>query len=125
MTTGKIQDAEIVADARIGELIRLQTLLEGPGLSLDESRTYVAEQLEVLYPLEFHVYRRRWEQLATGAVARCSNWPRLNCLKWRHAVSALAEEIRLAEILDEGESRRASKWRSLLMTGPEWEGDGE
>jgi hypothetical protein len=125
MTSGKSQDAELVGDARIGELMRLQALLEGPSLSLDEIRTYVAERLEVLFPLEFHVYRRRWEQLAAGAVAGCSNWPRLNYLEWRHAVDGLAEELQLSEMLGEGESRKAGEWRSLLMTGPEWESDGE
>ena len=68
------------ADALIGELLRLQVLLEGPGLSLDQIRTYVAERLELLYPLDYHVYRRRWEQLATGAVTGDANWLRLKYL---------------------------------------------
>lgn len=36
-------------------------------------------------------------------------------------MEALAEEMRLAEILREGESPKAAEWRSLLMAGPEWD----
>ena len=79
-----------------------------------------AERLEALYPLDYHIYRTRWEQLASGAVPGDASWPRLNYLEWRQAVDALAEEARLAEILGEGLSRKAQNWRSLLMAGPEW-----
>lgn len=115
------EDTQSLADARIGELLRLQVLLEGPSLSHDEIRTYVAERLEALYPLDYHVYRKRWEQLASGAVGGDANWPRLNYLEWRQAMDALAEEMQLAEMLGEEESSKAAEWRSLLMAGPEWE----
>ena len=49
----------IQAAARIGELTRLALWLEQPGLTLDDVRRYVAERLERLYPLDFHVYRQR------------------------------------------------------------------
>ena len=115
------EDPQSFTDARIGELLRLQVLLEGPSLSHDEIRTYVADRLEALYPLDYHIYRKRWEQLASGAVPGDANWPRLNYLEWRQAVDALAEEVRLAEMLGEGESRKAKEWRSLLMAGSEWD----
>lgn len=116
-----LEDRQTLADARIGELLRLQVLLEGPSLSLDEIRAYVVEHLETLFPLDYHVYRKRWEQLASGAVGGDANWRRLNYLEWRQAVNALAEELRLAEMLGEGETRKAKEWRSLLMAGPEWD----
>jgi hypothetical protein len=62
--------------ARIGELLRLQVLLDGPCLAHDEIRAYVADRLEALYPLDYHAYRRRWAQLASGKVAGGANWPR-------------------------------------------------
>lgn len=108
-------------DARIGELLRLQLLLDGPSLSLDKIRTYVGERLQVLYPLDYHVYRRRWEQLASGVRRDDANWPKLNYLEWRQAVDALVEGVRLAEIMAEAESLKVREWRSMLMVGPEWE----
>lgn len=115
-----LEYAQAFSDARIGELLRLQVLLDGPSLSHDEIRAYVAERLETLYPLDYHVYRRRWEQLASGAVPGDASWPRLNYLEWRQAMDALGEEMRLAEMLGAGESAKAAEWRSLLMAGPEW-----
>jgi hypothetical protein len=108
-------------DARIGELLRLQVLLDGPDLSLNDLRAYLVERLEALYPLDYHVYRRRFEQLAAGEVPGDAHWPRLNYLEWRRAMDALAEEVRLAEMMGEEESRKAREWRALLMAGPECE----
>jgi hypothetical protein len=108
------------ADARIGELLRLQVLLDGPEISLADLRAYLITRLEALYPLDYHIYRQRFEQLAAGEKTGDANWPRLNYLEWRQAVEALAEEVRLAEMLGEGESRKAQKWRSLLLVGLEW-----
>lgn len=116
------EDRQSLIDARIGELLRLQVLLDGPRFAVGEIRDYIAERLEAIYPLDYHVYRRRWEQLASGAVSGDANWPRLNYLEWRQALDALAEEMRLAEMLGEGESSKAVEWRSLLMAGPEWDG---
>jgi hypothetical protein len=116
-----LSGASAVTDARIGELLRLQVLLDGPDISLDDLRAYLVERLEAIYPLDYHVYRRRWERLAAGDASGDANWPRLNYLEWRCMVDALAEEVRLGEMLGEGESRKAREWRSLLMVGPEWE----
>lgn len=46
-------------DARIGGLLRLQVLLEGLDATLDSLRAYLVERLESIYPLDYHVYRRR------------------------------------------------------------------
>ena len=35
-------------------------------------------------------------------------------------MDALGKEMRLAEMLGQGETRKAAEWRSLLMAGPEW-----
>ena len=48
-----------LAAARIGELLRLRLWLDQPDLDLATVRSYVAERLERLYPIDYHVYRRR------------------------------------------------------------------
>ena len=65
--------------------------------------------------------RQPFFHLAVGQPAPVLVGPRLNYLEWRQAVAALAEELRLAEMLGEGESRKAAERRSLLMAWPEWE----
>ena len=56
--------------ARIGELLRLQIILEQPDLTRFDVRLYLADRLAALYPLDYHVYVRRWRALAPGARAR-------------------------------------------------------
>jgi len=85
----------ILAAARIGELTRLALWLEQPGLSLDDVRCYVAERLERLYPLDFHIYRQRWQALDDDA----RPWPLLDFLGWwplaqeRAAVAGMVGEV--------------------------------
>lgn len=98
-------------------------LLDDPDATLNGLRSYLVERLEALYPLGYHVYRRRWERPA-GGMPGDANWPRLNYLEWCHAVDALAEEVQLAEMMEQGESARASEWRAMLMIGPAWEETG-
>jgi hypothetical protein len=112
------------ADARYGELLRLQFLLDNPDFNIDSLRQYVAERMEAVYPPEYHLYRRRWDQLAAGTTPGEANWPRLSYLEWRQAVDTLVEELRLADMLGEEESERAKEWRAALMIGPEWEQGG-
>lgn len=115
-----------ILEARIGELLRLQALLEDPDATLNGRRSYLVERLAALYPLNYHVYRRRWEQLAAGEAPGDANWPRLNYLEWRRAVDALAEEARLAKMMGEEGSAWAREWRAMLMVGPAWvQHDGE
>ena len=56
--------------ARIGELLRLQIILEQPDLTLFDVRLYLADRLAALSPLDYRVYVRRWRALAPGASAR-------------------------------------------------------
>ena len=109
----------LIADARYGELLRLQFLLDDPTFTLDKLREYVAERSEEIYPQDYHVYRRRWQQLATGHVPGAANWPKLEYLEWRRIVDALSEELRLLELTDEPESAQAKEWRAMLMLDPE------
>jgi hypothetical protein len=73
--------------ARIGELLRLHLFLDQPDLDLAAVRAYVADRLQRLYPLDYHVYRQRWhdrgERLAPG--------PLLSFLEWWPLVQELEE----------------------------------
>ena len=104
-----------IADARYGELLRLQFMLDDPNFTLERLREYVAERTEEVYPHEYHVYRRRWEQLATGSKQGSAHWPKLEYMEWRRVVDALSEELRLSDLLDEDESAQAKELRAMLM----------
>ena len=104
-----------IADARYGELLRLQFLLDDPNFTLEKLRDYVAERTEEVYPHEYHVYRQRWQQLATGHTQGSAQWPKLEYLEWRRVVDALSEELRLLELTEEEESTQAKEWRAMLM----------
>ena len=108
-----------IADARYGELLRLQFLLDDPKFNLERLRDYVAERTEEIYPYEYQVYRRRWAQLATGHTQGSANWPKLEYLEWRRIVDALSEELRLLELTEEEESAQAKEWRAMLMLDAE------
>lgn len=108
-----------VADARYGELLRLQFLLDDPSFTLDKLRDYVAERTEEVYPHEYHIYRQRWQQLATGHTQGSAQWPKLEYLEWRRVVDALGEELRLLELTGEDESTQAREWRAMLMLDAE------
>jgi hypothetical protein len=108
-----------IADARYGELLRLQFLLDDPDFTLDKLQDYIVERTEEVYPNEYHVYRRRWEQLATGYTSGSAQWPKLEYLEWRRIVDALGEELRLLELTEEPESAQAKEWRAMLMLDPE------
>lgn len=45
--------------ARIGELLSLHLWLDQPDLDLAAVRSYVADRLERLYPIDYHVYCQR------------------------------------------------------------------
>ncbi len=106
------------ADARYGELLRLQFMLDDPSFTLDKLRDYIAQRAEQIYPQEYHIYRRRWEQLATGNTQGSAHWPKLEYLEWRRIVDALTEELHLSDLLDEEESTQAKEWRAMLMLDP-------
>lgn len=108
-----------IADARYGELLRLRFLLDNPNFTLEKLHDYVVERTEEIYPHEYHVYRRRWEQLATGHTQGSANWPKLEYLEWRRIVDALSEELRLMELTGEEESAQAREWRAMLMLDDE------
>jgi hypothetical protein len=110
--------ALLIADARYGELLRLQFLLDDPNFTLDKLRDYIAEHAEEIYPHEYHVYRRRWQQLATGHTPGSAQWPKLAYLEWRRIVDALSEELRLLELTQEPDSAQAKEWRAMLMLDP-------
>jgi hypothetical protein len=104
-----------IADARYGELLRLQFMLDDPGFTIDKLHDYIAERTEEVYPQEYHTYRRRWEQLATGKTQGSAHWPKLEYLEWRRIVDALTNELSLSDLLEEGESAQAREWRAMLM----------
>jgi hypothetical protein len=104
-----------IADARYGELLRLQFMLDDPNFDIVRLREYLDERTEEVYPPEYHTYRRRWEQLAAGRTEGPAQWPKLAYMEWRRVVDALAEELRLAELLDEGETAQAREYRAALM----------
>ena len=108
-----------IADARYGELLRLQFLLDDPSFTLEKLRDYVAERTEEVYPREYHVYRQRWQQLATGHLQGSAQWPKLEYLEWRRVVDALGEELRLLELTGEEEGAQAREWRAMLMLDAE------
>lgn len=108
-----------IADARYGELLRLQFMLDDPSFTLDKLRDYIVERTEEVYPQEYHVYRRRWERLATGNTQGSAQWPKLEYLEWRRIVDALTEELGLSDLLDEAESTQAKEWRAMLMLDQE------
>lgn len=107
-----------IADARYGELLRLQFLLDDPNFTLEKLRDYIDERTEEVFPQEYHVYRRRWEQLAIGSRPGSARWPKLEYLEWRRIVDALSEELRLLELTEEEESEQAKEWRAMLMLDP-------
>ncbi len=99
----------ILAAARIGELTRLALWLEQPGLSLDDVRRYVAERLERIYPLDFHIYRQRWQALDGDNRPE----PLLSFLEWWPLAQDLAERAAVAGMLGEVDGRV----RGLLADG--------
>ena len=100
----------ILAAARIGELTRLALWLEQPGLTLDDVRHYVAERLERLYPLDFHIYRQRWQALDDDA----RPGPLLAFLEWWPLAQELAERAAVAEMVGEVDGRIDGLRRVLL-----------
>ena len=99
--------------ARIGELLRLQILLEQPDLTLFDIRFYVADRLADLYPLDYLVYVRRWRALPPGA----EPGPLLGFLEWWPLVEELAERATLAEMVEEAEEAdgRVRELRAVLL----------
>ncbi len=100
----------ILAAARIGELTRLALWLEQPGLSLDDVRHHVAEWLERLYPLDYHVYRQRWQALEADRRPE----PLLSFLAWRPLAQELVERAAVAGMLGEVDGRIDELRRVLL-----------
>ncbi|MCB0026169.1 MAG: hypothetical protein KDD91_24220 [Caldilinea sp.] len=100
----------ILAAARIGELTRLALWLEQPDLTLDDVRHYVADRLERLYPLDFHVYRNRWQALDVDA----RPGPLLTFLDWWPLAQELAERATVAAMLGEEDKRMEALRRVLL-----------
>jgi hypothetical protein len=85
--------------ARIGELLRLQIILEQPDLTPFDLRLYLADRLDDLYPLDYLVYVRRWRGLAPGAEPE----PLLGFLEWWPLVAELTERAAVAEMIGEGD----------------------
>jgi hypothetical protein len=98
--------------ARIGELLRLQILLDQPGLTIFDVRLYLADRLADLYPLDYHVYVRRWRALAPGE----GPGPLLGFLEWWPLVEELAERATVVEMVGEGDER-VKELRAVLLVG--------
>jgi len=78
---------------------------------------YLLDRLDQVYPLDFHVYRRRWHALAPGE----EPGPLLGFLEWHARVSQWEERTAFAELLGEaaeGEQVEALR-RVLLVEGRE------
>jgi len=103
-----------LAAARIGELTRLALWLEQPDLTLDDVRYYVADRLERLYPLDYHVYRQRWQALD----ADIRPGPLLDFLDWWPLAQELAERATVAAMLGE-EDKRMDALRQVLLAEEE------
>lgn len=103
-----------LAAARIGELLRLRLFSRPADLDLDAVRSYVAERLERLYPLDCHVYRRRWHDLgahqAPGAL--------LSFLTWWPLVQELEERMTVVAMVGEADPR-VVELRRVLLVGEE------
>ncbi len=100
----------ILAAARIGELTRLALWLEQPGLTLDDVRRYVADRQERLYPIDYHVYRQRWQALEADS----RPGPLLSFLDWWPLAQELVERATVAGLLGEVDGRVGELWRVLL-----------
>ena len=96
--------------ARIGELLRLETWLDQPGLTVDIIRAHVAGRIEALYPLDYHVYRNRWQKAGDGAPG-----PLLSFLEWYPLFTELTELGEAAAILETEESGKIGEIRKLLL----------
>ncbi len=59
-----IERARAIQAARVGELTNIQIYLTTPDVTLDDVRTYVAERIEGVLPIDYHVYRQQWQCLA-------------------------------------------------------------
>ena len=102
-----------LAAVRIGELLRLRLWLDQPDLDLAAVRVYVADRLERLYPIDYHVYRRRWHDLgahqAPGTLLSfLERWP---------LVQELTERATVAALVGEADSRVGELRRVLLEEG--------
>lgn len=100
---------------RLSVLERMQAdLLSEPNVTIEDVRVYVADLTEYLLPLDYHVYRRRWQALPDGAALG----PLLSFPEWYPLVEELDEIGRLAEMLEEAPS--GAQWdalrRVLLVT---------
>ena len=100
----------ILAAARIGELTRLALWLEQPDLTADDVRQYIAERLERLYPIDYHVYRQRWQALEADS----RPGPLLSFLEWWPLAQELTERVAVAGLLEE-EDERVATLQSVLL----------
>ena len=100
--------------ARIGELLRLRLWLDQPDLDLAAVRAYVADRLERLYPIDYHVYRRRWHDLG----AHQAPGTMLSFLEWWPLVQELMERAAVAEMVGEADPRVGELRRMLLVDEP-------
>jgi len=83
--------------ARIGELLRLQALLDTPDIAFDDVRAYISTRIETLLPPAYLVYRRRWHTLSPGE----EPGPLLGYAAWQELAEKLKEIINMADLLDE------------------------
>ena len=97
--------------ARIGELLRLHLWLDQTDLDLAAVRAYVADRLERLYPLDYHVYRRRWH----GRGPDGAPGPLLSFLEWWPLMQELTERATVAAMVGEVDGRVGELRRVLLV----------
>jgi hypothetical protein len=79
-------------------------------------RLYVLDRLDQVYPLEYHVYRRRWHACAPGE----EPGPLLGFVEWYAVVRQWAERAGFAEVLGEtAEGVEVEEWRRVLLVDGE------
>lgn len=94
-------------EARISELLRIQTVLDAG----DDLRPYLEQRLEQLYPAEYKEYRQRWQSLPDDH--RHGRF--LDFVSWRVLIIELADQLRLAEMLGEQISARVRRLQEILL----------
>lgn len=98
--------------ARIGELFRLQALLDTPDVTIAELRAYITERIETLLPPAYLLYRQHWQALLPDEAPG----PLMGYAEWSEVAARLQEIIDVADMLDEEpEGARVEVLQRMLL----------
>lgn len=102
--------------ARIGELLRVQALLDTPGFTIEDLHAYIIERVESLLPPAYLLYRRRWQALPPDKVPG----PLMGYGAWSEVAAQLQGIIDTADLLDEEpEGERVAALQRVLLVEEE------